>query len=65
MKKNLRGNLNIPLGDHIKVVQREAGRIGVSKTELGRLLIVHGTELLTAGRLVFSPSALKEQAATD
>jgi len=60
MKSNPKGNLNVPLGNNLPRVEKQAERIQVSKTELGRMLIVYGIQKMEAGALTFSPPAIAD-----
>lgn len=60
MKPNPKGNLNVPLGPGIGRVEKQAEKVGVTKTELGRMMIMHCTRKMEAGELSFEPPSLSE-----
>ena len=58
---NPKGNLNIPLGKHLAEVEKHANKLGVSKTELGRMGILYVLKKLASGELTFRTPALAEK----
>ncbi len=50
-RKNMEGRVNIPLGPREKALEAQAAMAGVSKTHLGRILILDGLEKIEAGTM--------------
>lgn len=59
-RKNLEGRVNIPLGPREKALEAQAAMAGISKTRLGRILILNGLEKLEAGSLRLREPGLEE-----
>ena len=58
-KANKEGKVNIALGPHLETLREEAAKRELTRTELGRLLIVDGLRDLIAGRITYRKPGLE------
>lgn len=53
------GRVNVPLGGNFDKLSTQASRLGLTKTELARVLIVDGLRDLAAGRITYRKPGLE------